>query len=83
MANLRLYLLTPSKGTLKGGDFYQGAVVAARNIFEARYIHPNGKEPWAPSSDWVKSPEQVEVELLGTALPRTQKGVILADFFGV
>jgi len=83
MANLRLYLLTPSKGTLKGGDFYQGAVVAARNLHEARYIHPNGKEPWAPSSDWVKNPDQITVSRLGTALAGTQKGVILADFFGV
>jgi hypothetical protein len=81
MANLKLYLLTPSKGTFSY-DVYHGAVVAARNTHDARHIHPNGIEPWEPSSDWAKNREEIDVTLLGTAIAGTERGVILADFFG-
>jgi hypothetical protein len=81
MANLKLYLLTPSKGMI-GRDVYQGAVVAAKNIHEARKIHPNGESKWSSTGTWVEDPTSVDVKLIGTALPETQAGVILSDFFG-
>jgi hypothetical protein len=81
MANLKLYLITRSKGMM-GRDIYREAVVAARNIHDARRIHPNGIEPWEASSDWVKSPEEIDVALLGPAAAGTERGVILSDFFG-
>lgn len=67
-----------------GWDTYSDAIVAAETEEEARHIHPgidrqaNGytylaELTWAP-------PDQVTVELIGTALPTVKAGVICASF---
>ena len=58
-------------------DTYSDAVVAADTRTEARHIHPSGTcrdyDTWA-------LPEQVKVELLGTAKKGTKAGVICSSF---
>ena len=66
-------------------DTYSDAVVAADTRTEARHIHPSGTGPqyrdgaWWPGDTWAL-PEQVKVELLGTAKKDTKAGVICSSF---
>ncbi len=76
---MKLWLITQDDNT--GYDTYDSAVVAARNEAQARAINPDGVDKWkAPYTAWCDSPDKVTVELLGTAKPGTQAGVVLASF---
>lgn len=79
MANL--YLI--SQEVNNGYDTYDSAVVCADSEDEARHIHPRGIDPksWEfifPC--WANTPEEVSVELIGTADDNITNGVILASF---
>lgn len=65
-----------------GWDEYDSAVVAADDEVSARSINPDGSgRKWGDRySSWCKSPELVDVTLLGTAKRGTEAGVILASF---
>ena len=76
-------------------DTYSDAVVAADTCTEARRIHPGGIERFYRDGAWRimrkdgsyfslgdtwALPEQVKVELLGTAKKGTKAGVICSSF---
>lgn len=73
-----------------GWDTYDSAVVAAETEEDARNIHPSDNEVYKrPAtiwdrrfSDWAFSPEQVVVEMIGTAEPGKYPApcVIVASF---
>lgn len=76
---MRLYLI--SQTVNRGYDTYDSAVVAAVSPVQAKKMHPRGELPTHrdPFMDWAK-PEDIQVELIGIAKPRTKAGVILASF---
>ena len=57
-------------------DYFDSAIVVAETEEEARKIHPCG---YADGYGWTL-PENVQVRLLGKALPEIPKGVILASY---
>ena len=69
-------------------DTFDSAVVAAPNQEAASQTHPQSswgnfpdEECWADSwSGWCKTPADVTVRLLGTALEGTVAGVICASY---
>jgi hypothetical protein len=63
-------------------DTYDAAIVAAASADEARKIHPRGDaSAWdGVWGTWAADPKDVDVELIGTAKPGTEAGVILASF---
>ena len=78
---MKLYILCQSENV--GYDTYDSAVVAAKSEDDARKIHASGdddhwKHDW--NHTWADKPEQVDVELIGTALRGTKRGVVLASF---
>ena len=74
---MNLYIISQSTNT--GYDTYSDAVVAAESSLTARRINPNGE--WEEDySSWADSPDQVTVELIGTAIEGTEEGIILASF---
>lgn len=79
---MNLYYLTQSDE--RGYDTYDSCVVAAESEEAARLIHPayGADYPWGYSrgSSWARSPERVQVELIGTAVEGTKSGVICASF---
>ena len=64
---------------------YDSMIVYAETEEEARHIRPDHCS-WAEGGTlWCRSPDQVIVELIGTALPGLQipwqpRGVVLASF---
>lgn len=62
-------------------DTYDSAIVCARDETAAKAIHPRLaiRNRWDCSS-WCDSPDQVTVELIGSAAPGIPAGVILASF---
>ena len=76
---MNLYLLTQNQNS--GYDTYDSVVVRAESAEEARKILPSRYTKWGGSySTWADTPEQVQVELIGFALPETKAGVVLASF---
>ena len=88
-----MYLYKLTLNTSIGYDMYDSAVVIASSEEEARTIHPNGRnrwdegeESWNPNSTYsgpIRSwgrPDQVSVELIGTALPGSPSGVVVSSF---
>jgi hypothetical protein len=61
-------------------DTYDSAVVAAETEQEARSIHPGSGKWGSEFHTWASSPEVVKVELIGTADPSIELGVICASF---
>ena len=64
-------------------DTYSDAVVAANTRTEARHIHPSGAcrdDAWWRKDDTWALPEQVKMELLGTAKKGTKAGIICSSF---
>lgn len=61
-------------------DTFDSAVVSAETPDDARQMHPRG---WTESDfhthNWAE-PSQVEVELIGEAVPGAERGVIVASF---
>lgn len=86
-----MYLYRLTLNTSIGYDMYDSAVVIASSEEEARTFHPDNEARWDQekerwlngyySSDdtWGK-PDQVSVELIGTALPGSPSGVVVSSF---
>jgi len=70
---MNLYLLSQDQND--DYDTYDSCIVAAADEESAKLITPGS---WGYS--WCKSPEYVDVELIGKALEGTKEGVILASF---
>lgn len=78
---MNLYLISQTENN--GYDTYDSAVVAAETPEDAARIHPDGSGSlsWGQSfGTWAKRPENVKVELIGTATEGTRAGVICASF---
>ncbi len=76
---MNLYLLTQTKNT--GYDTYDSIVVAAKNSTDAARTPPDSDgDLYVPSQGSWASPEDVLVEMIGTARRGTKAGVILASF---
>ena len=67
-------------------DTYDSAVVIAASEEEARTIHPDGQRwidnkwnGWWGLQSWCK-PEDVEVKLIGTAMPGEAAYVVVRSF---
>lgn len=58
-------------------DTFDTAIVCADSEDEARNTLPSQFSKWG--EDWCSSPEQVTVELIGTAAIDIDKGVVLAS----
>jgi len=77
---MNLYLISrPDDGT-GGYNEYEGAVVVASDVEDARSIHPGGYDwdgrenyPWMPR-------DQVVVTYLGGAKKGSKRGVVLSSF---
>jgi hypothetical protein len=81
---MNLYLL--KQNINNGYDTFDSVVVCAATAEEARMIHPSedvkewdGLEGDPCVSYWV-SAKDVEVELIGTAVPGLKKGVVTASY---
>ncbi len=88
--SMRLWLLETTSGWGQGSsDYYQGAIVAARSITEAKRIHPDGgegpldTEGRKMSGSWPLKPRYVTARRIGLAKPGTKPGVVLSAFYGV
>lgn len=87
---MNLYLITtdegprcPLSGRRQHYECYDEAVVCAGSDEEAASIHPSGKgaDKWGSwASGWCERPDQVKVELIGTAASHVKRGVVLASF---
>ncbi len=76
---MNLYLLT--QDDQRGYDTFDSCVVAAPDEEAARNTHPQGAKFWGVSfNTWARSPERVQVKLLGAAVDGTLAGLILASF---
>jgi hypothetical protein len=84
---MNLYRL--SQSTVRGYDTYDSCVVAAESEDAARRIHPSDYRcNAAPDADcflersgtWCYMVDDVNVELIGTAVDGTECGVICASF---
>ena len=73
-----------SQDVNNGYDTYDSAVVAAKNEAAAKETHPNGGRWQGTDSGawctWAYDLDDVKVELIGTAVPGTEPGVIVASF---
>jgi len=76
---MNLYLISQEEN--QDYDTFDSCVVAAETENEARLIVPGFASPgtWTDGT-WASGPEHVDVELIGTALPGTAAGVVLASF---
>lgn len=80
---MNLYLVSQDRN--RDYDTYDSMVVAAETEEAARLIHPSvyASDEWWNNkgfvSDWAM-PDRVQVDLIGTATPETQPGVICASF---
>lgn len=63
-------------------DTFDSAVVAAETEEEARLINPDCRRAdWRkPAVKWCSSPDNVTVNLIGTAVEGTEEGIIIASF---
>lgn len=89
---LQIYLLRQNSN--RGWDTYDSCVVFAQSEGEACLIHPAGDMTWNGSrwvADWEvgvafeylhgwASPDEVEVTLLGEAIPGSKSGVVCRSF---
>ena len=76
---MNIYLISQSEKD--GYDTYESAVVIAPDEESARHTHPRRgiiREWW--HYDWASSPERVMVQLIGTAAPGAEPGVVCASF---
>ena len=87
---MNLYLITQPDENVTY-DTYDSAVVAAASEDEARNTHPDGsgatfppgqyipRRPWWSLSEWTE-PENVSVQLIGTAASGMAAGVLCSSF---
>lgn len=76
---MNLYLI--SQTVNNDWDTYDAAVVVAETAEQAQAMHPSGnirKDSWTNKA-WT-DPSNVNVRLLGTAMPDARAGVVLASF---
>lgn len=80
MKKLNLYRLSQEIET--GYDTYDSCVVAAESEDAACQIHPGtGWDDQVTGCEtWAHKPDQVKVELIGTAVIGLEPGVVLASF---
>lgn len=78
---MKLFLITHDQATPKW-DYYDSAVVAAKDEHAARHTHPSeDNDRWNLNrGEWCEYPEMVTAQLLGTAIKGTKAGVICASF---
>lgn len=74
---MKLWLLTQNDSD--GYDTYDSCIVAAKTEQEAKQITPSEYTKWN-SGTWAKSPDRVQVTLLGSATKGTPAGLILSSF---
>ena len=74
---MNLYKISQEENV--GYDTYDAVIVCAFSEDDAKTIHPEGQWPdrW---SSWCSSPNNVTVELIGTALEDANQGIVLASF---
>ena len=79
---LKLYLLSRS-GDIDY-DTFDSCVVCAKNVNDAKSIHPNGDEFIEGKDDfsgsWAEYLSEISCIEIGTANKDTKRGVILASF---
>ena len=77
---MKLYLISQDENA--GYDTFDGAVVCAETVEEAKTIHPSeNNNDWGEMfSSWCSSPEKVLVEYIGEACETQKKGVVLSSF---
>jgi hypothetical protein len=84
---MNIYLLEQDEAT--DYDTFDSIVVVARNEAAARMIHPSEtfgvkrEECWKEDpiyATWATDPSQVEVTLIGTAVPNSDEGIVVASF---
>jgi len=76
---MNLYLVSQDDNT--DYDSFDSFICAANTVEEARNMLPSSPAAWdSPFSAWARSPDLVDVELIGLASPQTEPGVILASF---
>jgi len=79
-----LYLITQKENT--DYDTFDGVVVFAPDEETARNMNPRTGKPmtdgdWEyPYNGWASDPKRVKVKFLGTAVPYSKKGIVLASF---
>jgi hypothetical protein len=79
-----LYLITQKENT--DYDTYDGAVVCAPDEKTAQNMNPRTGKPmtdgdWEyPYNEWASDPKRVKVKFLGTAVPSSKQGVVLASY---
>lgn len=79
MKRMKLYLLSQSVNT--GYETYDSMVVAAPNEATAQRMAPYWPEDFKRAKlSWAERPEEVTVELIGTAKPGTEQSVICSSF---
>ena len=81
-----MYLYLIKQDVNRDYDTYDSAIVIASSEEEARTIHPGGCRwestgwsGWMEASSWC-NPEDVTVQLIGTALPGSTCSVVVASF---
>lgn len=70
---MMIYLVSQTQ--VDGYDTYDSVVVIAACEYDARRMNPGG---WGDC--WCRSPDDVNVELLGFAAPGSKPGIVLASF---
>jgi len=75
---MNLYKISQTENN--GYDTFDSAIVCAASEGDAKTINPDGREWGDEWSFWCKSPDDVTVELLGTALDGATRGVVLGSF---
>jgi hypothetical protein len=75
---MKLWLISQSVNT--DFDTYDAAVVAATTEEVAKAMHPAGELSEFLHDCWVRDSSQVQVRLIGDAVPGTESGVVLASF---
>lgn len=78
---MNLYLLTQDTNT--GYDTFDSCVVVAETEDQARLIHPEERVNWLHKHNncWPDTPDQVQVQLIGTASPGLDAGKVLCASF--
>jgi hypothetical protein len=76
---MNLYLCSQDE---KGGyDVYDSFICAANSAEEAQNTMPCSNWKWGESYGvWCKSPDHVDVKLIGVAADIVKSGVVLASF---
>lgn len=84
---MKLWLISQTAN--RDYDTFDSAIVAANTEEEAKSIHPDNTHRLpAPENlddayeyrSWVREPKDVTAKIIGTAVPGTKMGVVLASF---